>query len=164
MAATEKASTPTKPAASKRKRGQSNGTRSASARGVVVKAVIDLTDQTADHVCDLLHFIYPHLELTLTLDNVTGLVILADKLCYETLKDHCQKFLEEQEDSDPFDMLKVCLDANMPAFGMQNIKEAVYSMDFLDPGAFVKASGALRRPLAEAVSLLLVQYSSHDIN
>ncbi|CAO1620770.1 unnamed protein product [Sympodiomycopsis kandeliae] len=71
-----------------------------------VRATIDLTHQTADTVCDMLSFLYPNLELELNAENVGPLVVLADMLAYEDLKEECEEYLKKMLTSAPVEVLK----------------------------------------------------------
>ncbi|TFK44646.1 hypothetical protein BDQ12DRAFT_673323 [Crucibulum laeve] len=56
-------------------------------------AVIVLKEERASTFHDFLKFVYPHLECTITWNNVEGLMNIAHKLCVPSLQQECLKFL-----------------------------------------------------------------------
>ncbi|KAF9452344.1 hypothetical protein P691DRAFT_829342 [Macrolepiota fuliginosa MF-IS2] len=56
-------------------------------------AVIVLKEERASTFHDFLKFIYPHLECTITWNNVESLMNISHKLCVTSLQQECLKFL-----------------------------------------------------------------------
>ncbi|KAH7911028.1 hypothetical protein BJ138DRAFT_1172792, partial [Hygrophoropsis aurantiaca] len=56
-------------------------------------AVIVLKEERASTFHDFLKFVYPHLECTITWNNVEGLMNISHKLCVPTLQQECLTFL-----------------------------------------------------------------------
>ncbi|EAU91293.2 hypothetical protein CC1G_11551 [Coprinopsis cinerea okayama7 len=56
-------------------------------------AVIVLKEEKATTFHDFLKFVYPHLECTITWNNVEGLMNISHKLCVPTLQRECLSFL-----------------------------------------------------------------------
>ncbi|KAF7979087.1 hypothetical protein HWV62_43597 [Athelia sp. TMB] len=87
-----------KPAQAKvRRRPQSSGT----------EAVIVLKEERASTFHDFLKWVYPHLECTITWNNVEGLMNISHKLCVPSLQRECLKFLLTHAAGKPIKAMRI---------------------------------------------------------
>lgn len=72
-----------------------------------VLGVVDMQEEDAETIRELLFYLYPRLEVTITLDNWSRLVTLADKINEPHLARLCKDFALKQADKDPLTVLEV---------------------------------------------------------
>ncbi|KAF8629214.1 hypothetical protein AX17_005798 [Amanita inopinata Kibby_2008] len=70
-------------------------------------AVIVLKEEKASIFHDMLKFIYPHLECTITWNNVEGLMNISHKLCVPPLQRECLTFLLTHAAGKPIKALRI---------------------------------------------------------
>ncbi|KAF8622364.1 hypothetical protein AX15_007094 [Amanita polypyramis BW_CC] len=70
-------------------------------------AVIVLKEEKANIFHDLLKFVYPHLECTITWNNVEGLMNISHKLCVPALQRECLTFLLTHAAGKPIKALRI---------------------------------------------------------
>ncbi|KAK2467764.1 hypothetical protein APHAL10511_000059 [Amanita phalloides] len=70
-------------------------------------AIIVLKEEKASTFHDLLKFVYPHLECTITWNNVEGLMSMSHKLCLPTLQRECLTFLLTHAAGKPIKALRM---------------------------------------------------------
>ncbi|KZO95562.1 hypothetical protein CALVIDRAFT_482720 [Calocera viscosa TUFC12733] len=84
--------------AGRRSRGRVSGT---------AEAVIDLKEERASAFHDFLKFVYPHLECTITWNNVENLMHLSQKLISPNLQAACLSFLLSHAAGKPIKALRI---------------------------------------------------------
>ncbi|KIY44347.1 hypothetical protein FISHEDRAFT_51567 [Fistulina hepatica ATCC 64428] len=72
-----------------------------------ITAVIVLKEEKASTFHDFLKFVYPHLECTITWNNVEGLFNISHKLCVPSLQRECSKFLLTHAAGRPIKALRI---------------------------------------------------------
>ncbi|KAJ6609833.1 hypothetical protein B0H10DRAFT_2062672 [Mycena sp. CBHHK59/15] len=70
-------------------------------------AVIVLKEERASTFHDFLKFVYPHLECTITWNNVESLMNISHKLCVPSLQHECLKFLLTHAPGRPIKALRI---------------------------------------------------------
>ncbi|KAK1232635.1 hypothetical protein PQX77_004197 [Marasmius sp. AFHP31] len=70
-------------------------------------AVIVLKEERAGTFHDFLKFVYPHLECTITWNNVEGLMNISHKLCVPSLQRECLKFLLTHAAGKPIKAMRI---------------------------------------------------------
>ncbi|KAH8828376.1 hypothetical protein DL96DRAFT_1602995 [Flagelloscypha sp. PMI_526] len=70
-------------------------------------AVIVLKEERAGTFHDFLKFVYPHLDCTITWNNVEGLMNIAHKLCVTSLQQKCLTFLLTHAAGKPIKALRI---------------------------------------------------------
>ncbi|KAF8744917.1 hypothetical protein AX14_012743 [Amanita brunnescens Koide BX004] len=70
-------------------------------------AIIVLKEEKASIFHDLLKFVYPHLECTITWNNVEGLMNISHKLCVPALQRECLTFLLTHAAGKPIKALRI---------------------------------------------------------
>ncbi|KAK7472610.1 hypothetical protein VKT23_000723 [Stygiomarasmius scandens] len=70
-------------------------------------AVIVLKEERASTFHDFLKFVYPHLECTITWNNVEGLMNISHKLCVPSLQRECLKFLLTHAAGKPIKAMRI---------------------------------------------------------
>ncbi|KAG7098914.1 hypothetical protein E1B28_000811 [Marasmius oreades] len=70
-------------------------------------AVIVLKEERAGTFHDFLKFVYPHLECTITWNNVEGLMNISHKLCVPSLQCECLKFLLTHAAGKPIKAMRI---------------------------------------------------------
>ncbi|KAH7928895.1 hypothetical protein BV22DRAFT_1110181 [Leucogyrophana mollusca] len=70
-------------------------------------AVIVLKEERASTFHDFLKFVYPHLECTITWNNVEGLMNISHKLCVPTLQQECLTFLLTHAAGKPIKAMRI---------------------------------------------------------
>ncbi|EGN99744.1 hypothetical protein SERLA73DRAFT_179921 [Serpula lacrymans var. lacrymans S7.3] len=70
-------------------------------------AVIVLKEERASTFHDFLKFVYPHLECTITWNNVEGLMNISHKLCVPTLQRECLTFLLTHAAGKPIKAMRI---------------------------------------------------------
>ncbi|KAF5370660.1 hypothetical protein D9758_001838 [Tetrapyrgos nigripes] len=72
-----------------------------------VVAVVVLKEERASTFHDFLKFVYPHLECTITWNNVEGLMNISHKLCVPSLQRECLKFLLTHAAGKPIKAMRI---------------------------------------------------------
>ncbi|THU95344.1 hypothetical protein K435DRAFT_755796 [Dendrothele bispora CBS 962.96] len=70
-------------------------------------AVVVLKEERASTFHDFLKFVYPHLECTITWNNVEGLMNISHKLCVPSLQRECLKFLLTHAAGKPIKAMRI---------------------------------------------------------
>ncbi|KII92258.1 hypothetical protein PLICRDRAFT_104349 [Plicaturopsis crispa FD-325 SS-3] len=77
------------------------------AKSIGADAVISLKEERASTFHDFLKFVYPHLECTITWNNVEGLMNISHKLCVPSLQQECLKFLLTHAAGKPIKAMRI---------------------------------------------------------
>jgi hypothetical protein len=76
-------------------------------KGIGPDAVIVLKEERASTLHDFLKFVYPHLECTITWNNVEGLMNISHKLCVPSLQRECLTFLLTHAAGKPIKAMRI---------------------------------------------------------